>query len=317
MFDRASKAFGASLRTVRACATSLGDISQTLTAAQKDLAATRKRLDEMQRTLKDVKWELEANRRNGDAERAVATWPIMEDVLATIEDRQLDFRATMQRLISTEDSFARFGDGEIRLMVRSEFMLNFQVNSPELQESLKAVFTEPPGNLLLGMPFMYRDRHWHKVWAELWPDAKRYIGMLDTYANSHVTRPVFFRFMRQEGARMWRQVWADKTVALVTGEGSRFEYVPELFDSAASFDIMYYTPTNAFQELDSLLERIYASDAEIILLSLGPAGTVLAHQLAQSGRRALDVGHISNSYLNIFTSGKWPEKQPVTRAKGS
>ena len=40
----------------------------------------------------------------------------------------------------------------------------------------------------------------------------------------------------------------------------------------------------------------------LILIALGPSGTVLAHRLTQLDYQALDIGHITSSYEEAFAS---------------
>lgn len=54
-------------------------------------------------------------------------------------------------------------------------------------------------------------------------------------------------------------------------------------------------------------------DSDIFIVSMGPAGTVLSHQIAATGRRALDIGHLSAAYLNVMKGQGLPERSPLVR----
>jgi hypothetical protein len=101
---------------------------------------------------------------------------------------------------------------------------------------------------------------------------------------------------------------------VITGKGSRFELIPALFDNVASADFTYSTASNAFEDLARLNGELASTTDELYLIALGPAGTVLAAQLAEAGKWAIDLGHISDSYENVFKGAVRPELKPVTKA---
>lgn len=261
--------------------------------------------------LTDIKGELRGHRRNLESLRIATTAPVLHEVAGVLADIQLTAPETLRRLAEGRASMARFGDGELRLMTRSEFSLGFQTNSSGLQAALRRTLVPQPedGELLIALPHLFRDAHWSGVWAELWSDVRALLDPATTYCNAHITRPNFFRTHGQAGVEMWREVWRDSSVAVITGTGARFDVIPELFDSATSVERIDAPATDAFDSLPSLIEAAEASDADIFLLALGPSATVLARELSARGRRALDVGHISASHRTVFAGAARPEHQ--------
>lgn len=258
-------------------------------------------------------WESQVSRRQLDVLRIESTGTVLADVQEFVGSRQLSFIDTVRSIANDGLSFARFGDGEMKLMLRSDYWLTFQRNSPELALSLRDVLNQPHENLMIGFPHLYRDIHWSGVWADVWPEMRKLVSGIDVFGNSHVSRPVFFQLTGDDGVAEWRRVWDGKRVAIVTGRGSRFELIPELFDCVRSSKFIYSSAKDAYDDLDRLLEVLEGDDTEVYLLSLGPAGTVLAHLLASKGLQAIDIGHISDSYLNVFNGGSWPESKPATK----
>lgn len=268
----------------------------------------------IEKALKGILKELQTQRRTLEAIRIAATAEVVGTVQSFVHDRQLDMFETLEMLATSDMSFARFGDGEFRLLVRPDFNLRFQDNSPALRDALGQVLSSQDESLLVGFPQLYRDAHWSGIWAELWSDLQPYLAGDQQYGNSHVTRPVAFRSLGERGVALWRQVWDGKRVGVVTGEGSRFDLIPELFDNVASTTTFSSTATNGFEDLDRVRAEVLASDVDLVLIALGPAGTVLAAQLAEAGRRSLDIGHLSDSYANIFSGAPRPESKPVKRS---
>lgn len=291
----------------------LEQIHQDLTAIAGLLSGTKG--ESVVQLLQDVRWELQQQRRAEELHRAYITREVLREVELFTQECQLGFRETVDRLVETEASFTRFGDGEFRLMLRPDYKLRFQENSADLSAALRATLERTDeSNLLVGFPRLYRDRHWSGVWLDIWLSLEPLLSRDYRYGNSHVSRPLFFQTFGEEGVSMWRRVWEGRDIRVITGEGSRFEAIPELFSGVASTRYLWSTPTNAFSDLPRIVDEVGDPvEGELQLISLGPAGTVLTAELAARGHRALDIGHISDSYRNVFHGGAWPEHLEVKK----
>ena len=224
------------------------------------------------------------------------------------------FLETVEHLAITKQSFTRFGDGEIQTMLRPGYSLAFQQNSPDLAEHLRTVATTPIEGLLVGFPHMFRENpDWSRVWVDTWRQFKPLISGHTLFGDAHVTRPFFFGSTGTEGVSAWRSVWEKQSITVVTGRDSRFEFIPELFDSAGTTKVVESLPTNAYSDMPRLLEELSSDTSDIVLIALGPAGTVLTYELALAGRRAIDIGHINASYRSTFSGAMSPELLPVAR----
>ena len=238
----------------------------------------------------------------------------LDDVDRFSASHQLGLEETVCRLIDGNISLARFGDGEFGSMLRRGYDLYLQRTTPELMTELRSIWTLENLNadsLLLGFPFPFKGPHWARVWTNLWPDLRLITRTDITYGSTHVTRPYFFRRLGSRGVDLWRQVWADMSICVVTGTGSRFELIPALFESAASIAREDAPPVDAYARVDELERRLLTIPADIFLLSLGPTATVLAARLSRHGRRAIDIGHIASSYNSVFLGASRPEVQPL------
>lgn len=237
-----------------------------------------------------------------------------DDVVRFCAAHQLGLDETVTRLVSTGTSLARFGDGELGAMMRPGYDLYLQRSSPQLRAELRGIWTLQdldPATLLLGFPLPFTGAYWTGVWGSLWPELRLITRDDVRYGNSHVTRPVYFRRLGGRGVDLWRAVWAERSVCVVTGTGSRFDLIPELFGSAASVVLETAPPVDAYAQVDALERRLLAIPVDLVLLALGPTATVLAARLARRGRRALDIGHIVNSYKTVFHGADRPEHLPL------
>jgi hypothetical protein len=283
-------------------------------AARKQAAKERA---EDRKILTDIRWELQEQRKYLETFRHYVAHDVLAEVGAFTRERQYSFEQTIQQIATRRLSFARFGDGEFRTMLRSEFNLKFQPWSANLAADLRQVLTfegYDPAKLMLGFPYPYRNLHWSGVWLDIWEELQPLLRTDLMWGNSHLSRPIFFQQLGQRGVDMWRNVWADREICVVTGENSRFSLTPELFDNVKATKFVYSTPVDAYADLPRLMKVLEDENPEqLFLLSLGPAGTLVTAWLAKMGRWAIDIGHISDSWANVFADGKWPESLGVHR----
>jgi hypothetical protein len=269
--------------------------------------------------LKQIRADLDHSRGAQEAVRYALTTPLLNEVQEWLASRQEDQFETLRRARERRIGVARFGDGEFRLLLRPEWDSKFQRNSPALRVGLQRTLqygAERPDRLIVAVPPPSRDRYWTNFYTSFWAQLQPAIEPLQTVGDSFVTRPNFFRRYRRTAVDAWRELWDGCTVTIVTGEGSRFELSPGLFDNIATSRFVHSKPTHAFDDLDRVLEVLEGDGSDLVLIALGPAGTILAAELAKRGRWALDVGHVSNSYESALNGGIWPEDMPLVRSDG-
>ncbi|UOE44309.1 GT-D fold domain-containing glycosyltransferase [Agromyces larvae] len=215
-------------------------------------------------------------------------------------------------------SLARFGDGELGMMLNPKLSIPFQTNSPDLAQDLRTTLAEPAENLLLCLPSTYNlkrsanprmaarwwTRHGSRI-LQLIPESATRFG------DQMVSRMWFFEEYGQDAVRLWRDIWDGRQALVVTGEGSRFELLDELFDNLQSADYLFSVAKDAYADLDRVVDEVQKRSPDLVLISLGVAGTVLAHRLARVGVQALDIGHLSASWNYVYKDGQRPEAMPV------
>ena len=245
---------------------------------------------------------------------------ILVEVDQVIQSRQMTMMETVSA-IAAGKSLGRWGDGEVKIMLQPEFDVTFQKYTPKLAEDLRRLlldYDDSSDHFLQAMPTVYTTRLWMGIWAETWHELKPLLtSSRARWGNTHVSRPIFFQRHGLAGVAAWRDVWAGKDICIVTGRGSRFDAIPELFDNAASIERIDSEPRDAYYSLESLKEQIgkRPQDNKVYLIALGPTGTVLAeHMSSKAGgrRHAVDIGHLVSSYRNVFQNGLQPEQLPVS-----
>lgn len=220
----------------------------------------------------------------------------------------LSMRETLDCIYEKQCSLARFGDGEFKLLARLGHKIIYQENSFELNNQLKEVLASPSDGLIVGIPpLLFENNFWKSFWTDNW-SLIGYNFMLDSYANSMVTRPEFFRIFGLDGVSLWRRIWANKRVCFITGNRSRFNAEHLIFNGIVDARFIYSKPANAFSDLEHIKsEVVKLKGVDIYLIALGPAGTILAKQMHLMGYWALDIGHLNNSYDHVIEGAVTPE----------
>lgn len=231
----------------------------------------------------------------------------------------MDSEKTISYIKRNGVSIARYGDGEMDLMMQSR-PEGYQELSDTLSEALKDVFRNHSPQLLICMPYpmvsaarfkKHGKKYW-KGWAlqrqkEVVTEVRKYIRDDYLFGDSFVSRPYSGYKSTAYSAKLFRllkELWKDRDLLFVEGEDTRLGIGNDLFSNARSIRRILAPSKNAFGVYSQILESILANwTGELILLALGPTATVLASDLSKKGIQALDVGHIDIQY-EWFLSGE-------------
>lgn len=291
-----------------------------LTQIHDEMVRNREVTEAQQATLQSLRDEVRGEKHLIRLTLNQSVKEMEQDIAETLERVQISMAQTLGRIHDERLSLARFGDGELMQVTISDYNIGFQRNTPELQQDLiKALDPDwlAPGRVMVTLPPPFTGNlHWLGVWIKIWAKTRALIHDDKIYGDTLISRPKFFQSEGDAGIAQWRRLWSGRPVLVVTGQGSRFDLLPALFDSVAKVDFLHTVPVHAYSEIDSILGRILDSVAPdtLVLLSLGPTATILAHRLAAAGVQALDLGHISASYNFVYANGALPERLPMANA---
>lgn len=289
---------------------------QRIDSALEDLHAVAQRQSQLELSIDAI---LALQRRQRDVMeqlRFANASGTLSEIYELITSKQLGMLESLDHIARDRMSLARFGDGELGMLVNPVRDIAFQRNSPQLSRDLHRILAEPVDGLMIGMPQMIYDHGWMLIYARFWP-AIRHIVPSDPqlrWANAHVTRPLGFERHRDTLVQGWRRCWNDRDVTLVTGAGSRFEILPAFFDNVRSMEDLHSLPRDAYDDLPRVIDRLTGKRRDLVLISLGPAGTVLAARLHTLGIQALDIGHLTSSYRSALLGDPAPEQSPMVKA---
>lgn len=201
-------------------------------------------------------------------------------------------------LILSGRSIARYGDGEFKLCRGGH--IKSQERDPVLAKRLREILIVS-GECLVGIPNRYSPTPKQAYWEQ---QAQGALSLLAnrSYVSSFVSRADSAPWINTEA--YWAKVetlWCGRDVTLVRGSGKTF--TTELMLGAGTITEIIGPKTSAWSDYDSLMERIGTPDR--VLLSLGPAATVMAVDLCAKGVHAIDVGHMGAFYR------KWLKAEEV------
>jgi glycosyltransferase family protein len=240
--------------------------------------------------------------------KSISMMPFVYDEIATLEE-----------IIHRKCSVARYGDGETAICLGEG--IPFQEYDNELSRRLREILMDNSiENLLICISPHVNSSYalTYKFYGYIYKFFARrgllYVKLLKQdkkYGSALISRPEVFLFENVEWDHyrlLLRKLWENRDVLIVTGKGSRFVLIPELFDNVKSSEFIYSLSKNAFCQYDSLLAKIksYSKD-KLILLALGPTATVLVYDLAKEGYRSIDIGHLPSCY-EVVKSGSRPAK---------
>lgn len=231
---------------------------------------------------------------------------------------------SIERILESNCSVARFGEGELELILHSDMDLGFQKRNPQLAEKLKKVLASKNKELMICIPYAlndiggrtehsrkfwfnwgrYRDQH-HNVVALIRElrGGERYV-----FGDTQITRPYIAYKTSEHGARifpMLKKLWEGKDVLFVEGEKTRLGVGNDLFANAKSIKRVLCPATDAFDYYEEIMDTVKSVyHGELILLALGPTATVLAADFADMGMRAIDLGHLDIEYEWYLSGAK-------------
>ncbi|TPR24952.1 SP_1767 family glycosyltransferase [Apilactobacillus timberlakei] len=238
-------------------------------------------------------------------------FPKIKDNLSKYHIKSINY--TLDKLITTNASISRFGDGEISWIFNQKNNPDdFEMVSKKLSKRLREVIKSDNENFMIGLPDTFRSidnltRAPRKFWiAYLLKNHKRINSLLSTektYYNTSITRPYIDykdNRMAKYAFDKLKRIWDGKNILIIEGNESRLGYRNDLFSNANDITRIECPSRNAFEKYDDILscalEFLQRNPDYLTLISLGPTATILAYDLFKMGHRAIDIGHVDIEY---------------------
>lgn len=232
---------------------------------------------------------------------------------------------TLKKLINSNCSICRFGDGELAIMFEGRGY-HFQKAVPELRKRLKEVLESKDDNILIGLHngFGNLDIYKRESRSYFWTvsflhreDIYNSIDFSRTYYDAMLTRgyEVYKAPIEETTAffNEFKTLWQNKDIVIVEGEGTRSGLGNDLYESAKSIERILCPAEQAFDKYDEILNECKKINKDkMVLICLGPTATILAYDMGKLGYQALDIGHLDIEYEWFKSQIKsWRDRHPI------
>ncbi len=219
---------------------------------------------------------------------------------------------TLDELLNHKKTICRFGDGEFACIsgnLRAKFTATY---SQKLADRLVEVLNSNDENIMLAIADNYGNlekyseaskreiRHYMSNGAR-----EEHMKILDSkrkYYNAYVTRPyiTFADVFTEAPKRRFDKIkllWENRDVVLIEGIYTRFGVGNDLLSNAKTVKRILGPAVDAINKYDEVFNAaMQENEDSLYLLALGPVATVMAYDLAKSGRQAVDIGHLDLEY---------------------
>lgn len=219
------------------------------------------------------------------------------------------WESTIEQIVVTNCSLARFGDGEFACMTGS---MKNKTSGPNhcnnlIQRRLISVFNSDIDNFLIGIVpspltpygdyYLKEKCYWNEYVYTLHFNK---ISKLLNFSKVYSDATVFLKLGHMDNLLLAdyhikiKKIWSNREVCFVTSKNGRLDMNHELFDNINSRILIDIPSENAFNMYDDILMQCLNKNLNtLFLLSAGFIATLLAYDLTNKGYQAIDIGHIT------------------------
>lgn len=230
----------------------------------------------------------------------------------------LSFKDTVDKLIKTNCSIIRYGDGEFNLIDGKS--IGFQNENTNLSSQLKEILKINSNNLMIAIPNVFGSLTWLDIRsARFWQhhreiNKKIYFANLSenqVYGNAHVFRPyiVSSKKVRENVGEIYsltKSLWNNKDVVIIEGSTTKMGVGNDLLHGCKTVERIICPSVNAYSKIEDILSVAKHIDKnKLILISLGPTAKVLGYELYKLGYQVIDTGHIDSDYEWFCKKVNW------------
>lgn len=205
-------------------------------------------------------------------------------------------------------SIARFGDGELKIVWGAGYAR--EKPNKRLTDELRHIIWNTNKYCAVGIPTMDIQGPKYDNWLR---HKRRFSRVIDhdsdlSYYSAFISRPDSAPWINTiEYARLVESLWAGKrTTVIAEPENS---LVKLIMMTAKDFKLIECPHEGAYAEIDAFEREARKGDPEVIVMSVGPTATALAHRLSERGLHAIDLGS-AGGFLRklLYPSNKGPKR---------
>lgn len=213
---------------------------------------------------------------------------------------------TVDFLQKTQNSFCRFGDGEIAIM-RGE-SIPFQKYDEKLSEKMMHILGVNEPKLSIGINYFYLNpvdkvnqftRNFLNAMAQQRKFLIKHCNRDMVYIDAAITQVYqnYYHYDFELHFKRMQLLFTDKDITVVCGKSAIDNIEHNALSVSRTLEYIYAPEKNAYSQYDQILERAVKIDKNrIICVILGPTAKVLVYDLYKMGYTAWDIGHYLKDY---------------------
>ena len=242
---------------------------------------------------------------------------------------------TLDEIILNNKSLSRFGDGEFKIIYGKG--IGFHKSSKSLKIKLLNVLKNRLNNLLIGINMPYHEHELNSRPDSLRDYWKNYINkykfkiinLLDVKRKYYFAQVFKYSLMIKNKKKFdipayiqnMKKIWDKRDILIIEGYFTRCGIGNDLFNNSKSIKRILCPAKNAFfvyEKIIKIFKKLKIAKSTLILISLGPAASVLSYDICKMGYQAIDIGHADieyEFYLRKYKSIKRIPYKYVNQAK--
>ncbi len=214
---------------------------------------------------------------------------------------------TLEFVLQTHCSVARFGDGEFDIMAGNS--IPYQDYDKSLGQQLKEIASRQSDLCFVScLPDVFeREERYNAACRNFWKGHLKHYETLYKevcqarwYGSTFLSRPYIDLEDKSQANGYFeelRLLWENRNVLIVEGATSRSGVGNDLFANAKSLQRIICPSKNAYSRITEIeAEIVKHGRGKIVLLMLGPTAKVIAWHLHKKGLWLIDMGHIDSEY---------------------
>lgn len=234
----------------------------------------------------------------------------------------LSIDKTIETIIKNKLSVARFGDGELNLLITHND-INFQQNNFDLRQKLLETLNSNNKNLLICIPKIFEKqdlknlnkdafKFWHRYVIKNRKNLYKIFNFNKIYGNTEFTRNYIDLNSKIKSSSIVhtyfnnvKKIWFKRNIVIIEGRYTRFGVGNDLLINTQSIKRILCPEKNAFDKYQDILSEALKQDkTSLFLIALGPTATILASDLCNNGFQAIDIGHLDIEYEWFLMNAK-------------
>lgn len=235
----------------------------------------------------------------------------------------LNQEESLSQLETNPKSFIRTNDGEVRLIwnldqpfqryekeVADRMLHLLQHHRDDIYVGINRGYFYPPKNQEEGAFNRRNAYEFRKFYIQNCCKDSTYLDATFTFYSFAAGKTSYYDAIFAR----WRNLFRDKKLVIICGEGILDHLEHDIFELAASKHFIYGPRRHAWDQHDQIIQRIQeeADKDSLLIFILGMAGKAMIPEVTDLGYMAWDIGHLAKSY-NAYKTEMKPTRENIDK----